>query len=111
MSDHKSPKCSLCNKAGHNKRSCKEISEKAAKKTHKKIKKVIEEIKEEIPEAPKKTEEQIASLKENLKYFMESKQLINAIDNFCAIDGMKGREELIGFIDKRISEIQMDIDG
>jgi hypothetical protein len=42
---------------------------------------------------------------------MESKQLINAIDNFCAIDGMKGREELIGFIDKRISEIQMDIDG
>ena len=79
------------------------------KKTHKKVKQITEAPKQ--TEAPKKTEEQIASLKENLKYFMESKQLINAIDNFCAIDGMKGREELIGFIDKRISEIQMDIDG
>ena len=89
-------KCSLCNKIGHNKRSCKLVKPTEAPKP---------------TEPPKPTEEQIASLKENLKYFMESKQLINAIDNFCAIDGMKGREELIGFIDKRISEIQMDIDG
>ena len=90
-------KCSLCNKIGHNKRSCKDVKQTEAPK--------------QITEPPKPTEEEIASLKENLKYFMESKQLINAIDNFCAINGMKGREELIGFIDKRISEIQMDIDG
>jgi hypothetical protein len=128
MSDHKSPKCSLCNKAGHNKRSCKEILEKAAKKTHKKVKNVIEEIKEvieevmevkedvkeapKVPKVPKDDEERLAIVKENIMYFMESKQLINALDNFCKItDPLKAQEELIGFIDKRIAELHMEMNG
>lgn len=125
MSDHKSPKCSLCNKAGHNKRSCKEILEKAAKKTHKKVKKVMEEIKEvieevkedvkeapKVPKVPKDDEERFAIIRDNLMYFVESKQLINALDNFCKItDPLKAQEELIGFIDKRIAELHMEMDG